>query len=271
MTFPFISHQRPLPCMVAAVCVAICTLSAVNCATRKATALPTEKAATTARSVDFLVKKLRERNVANVKNFQTQAKLVTEVNGSPLNATATLVWVRDEAVWIAIRKFGLEAVRALITPDSIKVLNRLEKTYSVRSVAALSKEYNLPGGFDLIQRTLLGQAWLVPDMQLQADIKDEKHRLYGKLREVTADYQMAEGSFLLHKEMFGQLSEGRTMAVGFENYQNVPDLGVFPMRRVLDAFSPETNQTRLELDFTNMEVNGTPSLRFEIPSHYRRL
>ena len=43
---------------------------------------------------------------------------------------------KDKMIWISINALlGIEAFRAIITPDSVKVLNKLDKVYQLRSVS----------------------------------------------------------------------------------------------------------------------------------------
>ncbi len=56
------------------------------------------------------------------------------------NVNAIIRMYRDSAIWISANAvLGIEALRVLITKDSVKVLNKLEKTYSARSVDYLQR------------------------------------------------------------------------------------------------------------------------------------
>ena len=51
---------------------------------------------------------------------------------------------------------GIEAFRAIITPDSVKVLNKLDKVYQLRSVGYLQEMSHLPFDFNTLQSIVLG-------------------------------------------------------------------------------------------------------------------
>lgn len=227
--------------------------------------------ATKARSSDFLVKKLQARDLTKVKQLNAQAKVFVEGEGQSIEANANIIWIRDSVMWLNIKKFGIEFARVLITRDSIITLNRLEKTVSQQSLSTLQKQYNLPGGFGLLQQTLLASAWLAEGMALESDVADGLHRLRGNDGQLGADYRLREGNFLLAKESFVQQRDARVVSLGFENYKKVPDAQWFPYLRHIEAFSPEAGTMRLEIEFSDVEINVPKNYRFEIPSHYERV
>jgi hypothetical protein len=165
---------------------------------------------------------------------------------------------------------GIEAVRALVTRDSVYLINRLEKYYSIKSISSLQREYGLPGGFDALQSTLLGQPWFFKDIPLQSDIRDSLHRLSGSNGFWVVDYRMREGSFTLATSSFLQKKEGRSAGLSFENYKKTPFSGYFPYLRHIEAFSPETGEMNLEIEFNDVDLHTPKTWRFDIPGHYDR-
>ncbi|MBL7827839.1 MAG: DUF4292 domain-containing protein [Saprospiraceae bacterium] len=227
-------------------------------------------AAKEAKSVQFLVKKLQNRNLQAVNHLNAQAKVYVEGNGQSISANANIIWIRDSILWMNVKKFGLEAVRVLVTKDSVITLNRLEKTWSARSMAALQNDYSLPEGFALLQQFLLASAWLDPAMELKSGVKDAHHQLSGTTDKIAADYLVEEGSFLLKRETFEQKSDQRNVSFFFDNYKKTGAAGQFPYLRRVQAFSPETDQIRIELELYNVEINVPKQYRFEIPSSYEK-
>ncbi len=228
------------------------------------------KPATETRSANFLTKKLQERDVSGVQRLNAKARVFVEGDGQSIEANANLMWVRDSALWVNVKKFGLEAIRALITPDSVYVLNRLNKTYTVRGLESLQREYNLPAGFDLLQSVLLAKAWLLPKVALKSDLQTGLHRLIGSSEQYGLDYRLEEGSFLLRHESFLQIKDARSVTLDFDGYKKLPTIGQFPYLRHVEAFSPEGGTMQINLELSDLEINVAKPIRFEIPSSYRR-
>lgn len=229
------------------------------------------KPATEARSSNFLIKKLRDRDLSKVNHLNAQAKIYVEGQGQSLQANANLIWIRDSVMWLNIKKFGIEVARVLITRDSIITLNRLEKTVTSQSLSALQRQYNMPAGFGLLQQTLLASAWMSDGMKLESDLADGLHRLRGNDGQLGADYRLREGNFLLSQESFVQQRDSRVVSLGFEDYKKVPEAQWFPYLRHIEAFSPDSGTMRLEIEFSDVEINVPKNYRFEIPDHYERV
>lgn len=65
---------------------------------------------------------------------------------------------RDSAIWISASAFlGVEAVRALITPDSVVIVNRLDQTYVAEPLREVAARYQWPATFQETQAMLLGE------------------------------------------------------------------------------------------------------------------
>ncbi len=228
-------------------------------------------AATETRSVNYLLKKLHSHDASKVKYLNAQAKIHFDGDGQNMSANANIVWIRDSAVWLNVKKFGLEAVRVLITKDSIFTLNRLNKTWSAKGLESLEREYSLPDGFGVLQQFILAAAWLDPKMEMRSDIKDNLHRLSGSSGLLSADYRVEEGSFLLRSQTFLQPRDSRNVSLSFDNFKKTQVAGLFPYLRRIEAFSPETGNMRLEIEFTDVEINVPKNFRFEIPGSYDKV
>ncbi len=229
------------------------------------------KPATETKTSGYLLKKLQGRDLSKVKQLNAQAKIFVEGNGQSIAANANLIWIKDSVMWLNVKKFGIEVARVLITPDSVITLNRLEKTCTLQSLAALQRKYNLPAGFGLLQQTLLASAWLSDGMKLESDLAEGQHRLRGNDGQLGADYRLQDGNFLLAQESFVQQKDSRVVSLGFENYKKVPEAQWFPYLRRIEAFSPESGTMRLEIEFSDVEINVPKNYRFEIPDHYERV
>ena len=238
-----------------------CRQGAVNGAIRPATET---------RSTSYLKKKLRTHEHDDLKYINAQAKIFMEGNGQSIGATANIIWVRDSVMWLNVKKFGLEAARALVTRDSVFVLNRLDKTYSARGLESLQRQYSLPAGFELIQSLLLASPWFFSDIELQSGIKDGEHQLSGSNGRYSAEYRLEEEPFWLKKELFLQPRDTRAMSVLFENYKKTEATGWFPYLRTVEASSAETGDLRLSIELNDVEFNVPKSIRFEIPKHYEK-
>jgi hypothetical protein len=229
------------------------------------------KPANEVQSADFLIKKLKSRDVSAIQTLSARADIFAEGEGESVDANANIIWIRDSVLWVNVKKFGVEAARALVTKDSIYLINRLDKTYSVKGLESLQRQYSLPEGFSFLQNVVLASAWFFPDISLQSDIKDDLHRLNGSNGSTGVEYRIEEGLFALRSETFVQQRDARVLTLGFDRYKKLAEAGLFPYFRSIEAYSAETGALRLELELSDVQVNKSKNYRFEIPGHYERI
>ncbi len=99
----------------------------------------------------FVIKQMHKK-AATFDWFIGKAK-VDLIQGKKKTAfTAQLRIKSDSVIWISISSgIGIEGMRLLLTPDSVKYLNRLDKTYFVGNYEFLSKLINAKIDFAMIQ------------------------------------------------------------------------------------------------------------------------
>ncbi len=228
--------------------------------------------ATAPKSAEILRRHLEPTALKNIRTLYAHARLNVEGDDVAADASANFIWVRDSALWLNIKKFGMEVSRVLITQDSFFVLNRIDKTVQMASARHFQQRYLLPEGLPLLQYLLLAAAWLPESVAFQADIKDSLHRLSGTDGRFLMDYRIEEGTFWLRQSTYLQPSEGQWLSQSCARFQKIPRLGsFFPYFRRIELFSPESGYFRVDIDFTQIEVNIERPFRFDIPEHYQRL
>src|ERR1700682_3697566 len=82
-----------------------------------------------------------QSNTINCRTFSAKLKVHYEgSDGKDYEFNAFIRLQKDKIIWISINALlGFEAFRAVFTPDSVKVLNKLDKVYQLRSVSYLQE------------------------------------------------------------------------------------------------------------------------------------
>lgn len=92
------------------------------------------------------------------KNLNIKTKVEMEVEGKKYSSPANIRMVKDSAIWISVTPFlGIEAVRALIRPDSIFVNNRLQGQSLKFNYDSLSKWLNAKVNYTFLESALSGE------------------------------------------------------------------------------------------------------------------
>lgn len=115
---------------------------------------------------DYLFARLKEKEL---KFNWFSAKFSAEyINKGKQNSFSGQIRIRkDSLIWISLTPMlGIEALRVMITQDSVKMINRLDDTYFIGDYELLNRFLNTNIDFDLLQAFLLGN-----DLQFYEDGK----------------------------------------------------------------------------------------------------
>jgi hypothetical protein len=222
------------------------------------------------RTAGFLESRLRKDYTGSMNTMEARLTLSVETDGQALQFNGQLIWLRDSIIWLNVKKFGFEAMRAMVTTDSVWVLNRLTKQYSASGIEGLQRKYNLPAGFELLQAALLAQPWIPEDLNFQSDIHEGLHRLTGLNNQYAARYWLMESNFLMRKESFLQKQTGNMLEMGFDGYTSIGRKFVFPLARNFAYNGPE-QAVSFSVTLSDVRWNSSPTYNFNIPSHYESM
>src|SRR4029079_4865008 len=99
--------------------------------------------------------------LANRIEFETfSAKINTDYQGGDGKKYDVNVFIRmkkDSLIWISVNgALGIEGMRVLIDKDSVRILNKLDKEYQVRSLEYLTEVAALPLDLHTVQQLIIG-------------------------------------------------------------------------------------------------------------------
>jgi hypothetical protein len=186
------------------------------------------------------------------------------------NVNAFVRMYKDSAIWISINAiFGIEAMRAYITKDSVKLLDKQTKVYTARSIDYLQDVTSLPLNLSLLQDLIIGNPIFFTNnivsyskngntvsllstgewfKNLITVNEDDKALLHSKLDDVNA-------------------ARNRTADLTYTDYDPKQKV-LFSTKR--DITVAEKNKLDIKLDFKQYDLDVPVSFPFSIPKNYRR-
>jgi hypothetical protein len=176
---------------------------------------------------------------------------------------------KDSVIWISIiAALGIEAFRIMITPDSVLILDKLNKTYESKSVSYLQEIAKLPFDFKTLQDLIIGNP-----VYIDGDITSYK-------QQENAVVMSTMGSFFKHFMTFSKddfnllfsklddvdLTRSRTANLTYEDYQTAGTWRFSNSRRITIA-----ENTKLDIDmvFKQVEFDKPQNYPFQIPKNYK--
>lgn len=95
--------------------------------------------------------------------FAGKAKTKLNINGNSNDVTLNIRILKDQKIWVSITAIaGIEVARALITPDSIQVMNRLQSVYIKKPFSYIYKYASTQVNYKTVESLLVGNA--IPEL-----------------------------------------------------------------------------------------------------------
>lgn len=191
-------------------------------------------------------------------------------DGKNYDVNATMRMYKDSAIWLSANAvLGIEAIRVLITKDSVKLLNKLEKTYTARSVDYLQEMTELPLSLSILQDLLIGNAVYLDSNVVSYSRSDNSVSLvstgqwFKNLLTVGSDNGLIQRSKLDDAD----ISRSRTAELTYDDYEKKDKIPFARKRRITIA---EKKKLDIRLEFKNYDFNGEVSFPFSVPKNFKR-
>ena len=209
-------------------------------------------------------------NQFNARRLNAKAKIKFDDGDRSMTVFSNIRMVKDSVIWLNAKAFGLEAGRVLIRPDSIFVLNRLQKQYMAKDIFWLQDEFGLPVDFTGLQAMLFGNpVFFHRDLEVSQD--SVNYILTGENQKYKTAYKADGLTFRLVEMLITQPLDRRSGLIQLSDYQNINGDKSFSFYRKINMNSPETGKAEVRIDFTEAEADTDFSLPFSISKRYTKV
>jgi uncharacterized protein DUF4292 len=215
-----------------------------------------------------LVKNVIEHE-AKFNTFSGKAKLKIIDKKSKTSFKGEIRMEKDKAIWMSITPlFGLEVARVLITPDSIKILDRIHNEYLVKPFSYIQSTYKIPAQFGDLQSLLSG--WLINrnHKQLKSDLIQDRYVLTGKNNVMSTETFIIPDGYKIVEMNLVQSDANNSLKAIFEDYKPIEDQ-MFSLSRYIHIDSEDSLD--IYINFSRLKMNKALSFSFIIPSKYEEI
>jgi hypothetical protein len=172
---------------------------------------------------------------------------------------------------MSVRKLGFEVARAMVTPDSVYIIDRLNNEYAIFGLDYLEKTYNFPGNFQLLQSIFLGNPHFLNPREILLEQEAEALNLTDQYQEHQITYRIDPGDFTLRRLNYQDRYSDRQLWVDLEEYDKVDENRVFSYFRNLRMTSIDTGNLGVTIKFSQIELDVPREMGFRIPPRYSRM
>ena len=252
----------------------LATSLVISCASRKASvshgahALETVSRAERIRVVNEVIQRQ-----AYYTTFSGRAKSQITINEAETHdITANIRVERGKAIWIsATALMGVEVGRVLITPDSVKVLNRLRSEYLVAPFDTISSFTGSNVSFANLESAIVGNV-IEQALSKNTDVLalPPGNVLSGTMEHANLSYQVRLNenyrpvSMLLERSGYPH-----RMEAAYSGYQSV-DGRMFPLETMF-VFAASRWRVQAQMNYSRVAYDESLELPFSIPSSYKAI
>jgi hypothetical protein len=210
-------------------------------------------------------------NRINYRTFSAKVEVDYKgTDGKGYGVNANVKMFRDSAIWVSANAIlGIEAMRLLVTKDSVKLLNKLEKVYSARSIGYLQEMTSLPLNLYSLQEMIIGNPVFLDSNIVQYATGNGILTLLslGEYFKNLVTLNESDKTLIHSKLDDTNPLRSRTANLSYNDYENKKG-PLFPTKRQIVV--SERGRLEIKLDFKNYNFNETVEFPFSIPRNYRR-
>lgn len=260
-----------------------------SCKTQQVTLKPRSlKAITTKDFYDSIV-----NNYASCNNFYAKFNAQSIIDGNSTAIKGSIKIRRDSVIWISITPaLGTEVFRVLISKDSIKYLNRLNREYYAGDYKYLSQLTKVDMNYSTLENIMLNKFFFYPTGAIDTlealsffeiskdprvykiqNLSDKEYRkkLKGGLREnyIYHSYEVNKYNLHLDKILFNDFQYQRTLWVDYSEFAEIEGYS-FP-EKIAVKIQEENKNMSVEIEYYKIEFDKETTYPFSISERYKRI
>lgn len=177
----------------------------------------------------------------------------------------------DSVIWAVVKKLSVEGGRAQITKDSATLINRLEKSYYTKPLAALEQSYGISADYNYIEDLFTA---ITPELDTTNYWETSEDSLHYIVATIIQDIHHV---FYLDKRN-GRVNSGsfqdKFAASGkwqYDDYRMITEGIELPFYRKYEITMGNDEYLSIEMKYSDIELNQAKDIKFSVPSHYTRI
>ena len=202
------------------------------------------------------------------KTFNAKVKAHYEGPEDKQDFTANIRIEKDKVIWANITALGMVNVaRIIITPDSFKLINFLEKKVKLMSLAEAKDMLPVPVDFQVIQNMLIGDV-----LQKDGEITDATH--FGGSWSVRSEdenyiqqYSYNKSDTTMRSAQLSSKTDASTQGVIQLGNYTLVNGRKFSTSRAINMMSGGKNQY-LDMNYNKVDFDEPVDFPFSIPKRY---
>ncbi|MFT6808047.1 MAG: hypothetical protein ACJA01_001270 [Saprospiraceae bacterium] len=182
-----------------------------------------------------------------------------------IGGRCNILMIKDSLIWMNFKKLSIEGARVLITRDSFKIKYSYENCFEIGTLEEFLEDYNINFSFSELQDFIVGNV-NVPEQENIQKFETGTHHLIDFSKDTKKySYQINEDFSIYRILLLDELE--RLLHATFTNH----DEAGFAESRELLINTAEEGEFKIGIDLSSVQFDVPKRIKFEIPSHYRKI
>jgi hypothetical protein len=200
-----------------------------------------------------------------------KSKIDLKSKDNNVHVTANIRIKKDSIIWVSMTPgMGIEIIRSIITPDSVKIINRLDNKYDKYSISYLKETLGIDLNFYNLQNLLVGDLLLPlkPQDLIQDDTLKGTWEVLQKSLVMTSTSTVDKSQKKVRR-LYAENQNQKSIKAEYDDF-TIADSTLFHQTQKLvlvsnkDSSFIEANHQKI--DFTSKDI----SFPFSVPKKYEK-
>jgi len=208
-----------------------------------------------------------QRNNMMFNTLAIKSKSVLSINDKSNEVNMNFRIRNNEVIWVSVTAIaGLEIARALITPDSVKILNRMDNIYINKPFSYIHEFTNEQINFRTLQSILLGNtvSEFISD-STELKIENEETILKSTLGVLSYNLWINPENKVVHTNLNDEV-EKQELSARYSDFIMI-NQQLIPHSIIMDS-QVQSKKFLLELKFLKVDLDGILELPFRVPDRF---
>ena len=205
----------------------------------------------------------------NFTTFSAKVNVDYKTEDKNYDVNAFVRMYKDSVIWISVNAiFGIEALRAYITRDSVKILDKQSKEYTSRAVSYLQEVSALPLDLATLQDLIIGNPVFLDSNIVNYRRSDNEITLLSVGEWFKNLFTINEkNNEIEHIKLDdADIIRNRTCDLTYSDYENKKGVNFSTKRKISIT---EKKNLDIKLEFKQYDFNEPLTFPFSIPKNYK--
>lgn len=200
--------------------------------------------------------------------FSAKADINYTMNDNSQGVGSNIRMYKDSLIWISVNLFGIEGARILINKDSMVLMDKIHKCYTVYNKSFIEELLGAPLTVRQLQNLIIAEP--IYSLALYETVANTEQGLMIQLRQpkVSISHTYKKEFYTIDSTSIDDNTAPHFARVKYQNYANINNHN-FPINNEITAYNG-SNKIIITMAFEKPDFESILSFPFNIPASYEK-